>query len=816
MTGPLNITTEDQRYLEALYPDAPDDAWIVLSWGTASQLTHAWFRVAQREELLTCIRTERQRGEVYCGVGLRDPRITPHGTMRGTSDQVFALPALWVEMDHNEGVHASPYLPSPLVLQRFIDTLPFSFSLLISSGGGFHGYLLFKELWILDTPEERAKAHTLLKRFQRTLQMLAVAEGWHIDSTTDLSRILRPAGTLNHKSDPPRDVSILCEEVIRYNPSDISDAPWLAIIDEDNGHHDATHTAAQYATAPPVPVAPMVAGCAWLQHCRDDAATLSEPEWYAMLGLLGRCEGGAELAQTWSEPYPRYSARETRGKLKHALANGKARTCQNIRYDLNADAYCRACPAWSTIKSPIVLSMSPRTTDPFGTTLPPVGWPAAHSNGTPPTVAAPASPRGRPRDPASQADWYQEHIEPYVTPKTHIVKANNTTIMAFLRNHQRWQGQFWWDDMANKPMYQQTEITDHLITNIGAIFGSEHALPIANDLSLARCLVACCQDTHRDPLIEWLGTLAGWDGTPRLQTWLIDCAGVGNTKYNRFISHILPVSMIARAFDPGCIYRNVVIFEGPEEYRKSTFVASLVPKKGWHAEMTCSFDSKDAPMMIQGLWVAELSELDSLSRTEETRLKAFISATEDPYVPKFKIFRTAPKRRTIFVGTTNESSYLKSTTGNTRFLPIRIMHPIDVEEFVAMREQLFAEAMLYYGDHRASWWMMPDEVRDEAMVEREQRRQVSVYEADLAVWLEKTRFIQDTVFPAAILPVAHETSWTEIAVGFLKLDTPEKWKDINLQKQISQALKALGWQQKIVRRDGNLRRLWIYDAPLPF
>ena len=184
-------------------------------------------------------------------------------------------------------------------------------------------------------------------------------------------------------------------------------------------------------------------------------------------------------------------------------------------------------------------------------------------------------------------------------------------------------------------MLDTEPLSDYLVTKIGADFGRYHRMPIHNDSLMRRCLVACCYDHQRDLLREYLDDdVPGWDGVKRLESWLLDCAGLPDTAYHRFLSRMLPVSMIARGYEPGCLYRNVLVFEGPEEFRKSTFVQHLVPKKIWHTSFTASFDSKDAPVLIQGVWVAELTELDTLSRTQETRLKSFISDVEDAYVPK--------------------------------------------------------------------------------------------------------------------------------------------------------------------------------------
>ena len=56
---------------------------------------------------------------------------------------------------------------------------------------------------------------------------LAAQHGWKVDYMADLARLLRPAGTLNHKSGVPLPVTVLQETAFRYNPADIGEAAWL-------------------------------------------------------------------------------------------------------------------------------------------------------------------------------------------------------------------------------------------------------------------------------------------------------------------------------------------------------------------------------------------------------------------------------------------------------------------------------------------------------------------------------------------------------------------------------------------------------------
>src|SRR5690606_37935702 len=101
-------------------------------------------------------------------------------------------------------------------------------------------------------------------------------------------------------------------------------------------------------------IEPIVAACPWMRHCRDDAAWLPEPEWYAMLSIVGRCQNGEELAHEWSDPYPRYTEKETTKKLEHALTAAGPVTCARVE-ELTGGEWCRNCELRGLITSPIVL-----------------------------------------------------------------------------------------------------------------------------------------------------------------------------------------------------------------------------------------------------------------------------------------------------------------------------------------------------------------------------------------------------------------------------------------------------------------------------
>lgn len=82
--------------------------------------------------------------------------------------------------------------------------------------------------------------------------------------------------------------------------------------------------------------------CQFMRHCRENAAALSEPEWFLMLRILAQLgEKGLELAQEYSRPHPEYSAQKTQAKFLHALSKGYSVNCSDIQEFFQCSTSCK-------------------------------------------------------------------------------------------------------------------------------------------------------------------------------------------------------------------------------------------------------------------------------------------------------------------------------------------------------------------------------------------------------------------------------------------------------------------------------------------
>jgi len=244
----------------------------------------------------------------------------------------------------------------------------------------------------------------------------------------------------------------------------------------------------------------------------------------------------------------------------------------------------------------------------------------------------------------------------------------------------------------------------------------------------------------------------------------------------------------------------VVIFEGSQNIGKSKLVKTLAGEE-WYREVSGTLEGKEAHMLMKGAWVVELSEMDVLLRTEESRVKSFITMCNDEYVPKYANDPVKLARRTVLVGTINpegDGSYLRDQTGSTRYYPVRV-GAITIADIAAGREQLFAEALYWFQTHTADWWCIPEDAIEELERTREERRKEGVYEGPrLGEWLAKVK-----AGTTEVTAPFH----TEDVLRFCFNIPPERW-NTSMKDQVGKAIGKFGWMTKSSRARGSVQRLW--------
>lgn len=234
------------------------------------------------------------------------------------------------------------------------------------------------------------------------------------------------------------------------------------------------------------------------------------------------------------------------------------------------------------------------------------------------------------------------------------------------------------------------------------------------------------------PVREYLDALT-WDGTPRLEAWLLRYLGAEDNAYHRAVGPRWLISAVARIYVPGCKADCALILEGPQGIRKSSALMALAAP--WFTDRLSDLSSKDAAMETRGVWIIEIAELDTMGRAEVSTVKAFMSRTQDRFRPPYGKRLVDLPRQCVFAGSVNpEGGYLKDPTGGRRFWPV-VCNTIDLEALQRDRDQLWAEARDRFR-RSEPWWLESRELDALAAEEQAERYQGDAWDEPIQAYLE--------------------------------------------------------------------------------
>ncbi|WP_214730081.1 DUF927 domain-containing protein [Exiguobacterium sp. s168] len=325
-----------------------DGGYVAISYKGSNGFNTTAFPAGEWEKI-TSFSESKSDMDLYFALGLLG--TSPKRGQRGKIDDVVAIPGLWLDIDCAEGQHSAANLPTFEEAELKLLTAFPTPSILVHSGGGLHAYWLFPELASTKDKVERETIKKLSERFQKAfIRFAKETNGWKLDNTSDLARVLRIPGSMNHKNkETIKPVTILEASDQRYSIQELETA--ICKLESQVAPEQQPVSIAVTKDRKALLV-PMLKGCAVLRHFKKNAHRLSEAEWYDMTGLVSRTEEGPAEAHEWSKKDPRYSYEETEAKIQHALRDAGPATCRKLQ-EKHGMELCEGCPLLNQINSPI-------------------------------------------------------------------------------------------------------------------------------------------------------------------------------------------------------------------------------------------------------------------------------------------------------------------------------------------------------------------------------------------------------------------------------------------------------------------------------
>lgn len=232
-----------------------------------------------------------------------------------------------------------------------------------------------------------------------------------------------------------------------------------------------------------------------------------------------------------------------------------------------------------------------------------------------------------------------------------------------------------------------------------------------------------------NPVKDYLNSLPKWDGIERIKNILPDFLGAEDNDYTRTAFRKSLIACVARIYKPGCKFDYVLTLVGKEGVGKSTLLNKLGGE--WFSDNFGTLSGKESKEQLMGVWIMEISELAGLRKSAIETIKSYISTQEDRLRLAYGKNITEMPRKCVFFATTNDTDFLKGTTGNRRFWPINIginksTKSIHEEFTEGLRANVWAEAKYYFEKGESLW--LGKELEQYAKEQQEEHRETDPWE----------------------------------------------------------------------------------------
>jgi len=284
------------------------------------------------------------------------------GTFEGFSrkkESAVFFRSFFLDLDVGDDKDYADKGEANIALYKLIGAAGLPEPVVVDSGGGIHAY------WIMDKdiPADDWKIYSL------KFKALCLAH-INIDPvvSADASRVLRCPDSFNYKYNPPKQASLITEEIHVHSydefitlltdkeppkeiPTEVDkildllpkglDDETRTLLKMDNFAHMFDELADKSINDN---------GCNQIKFILENAATLEEPLWWAGLSIAKFCIDGDTAIHKMSEDYVKYNYEETEKKASSFPA---PRTCD--WFASNYPTRCDGCQYRGRIKTPIVL-----------------------------------------------------------------------------------------------------------------------------------------------------------------------------------------------------------------------------------------------------------------------------------------------------------------------------------------------------------------------------------------------------------------------------------------------------------------------------
>ncbi len=269
--------------------------------------------------------------------------------------------------------------------------------------------------------------------------------------------------------------------------------------------------------------------------------------------------------------------------------------------------------------------------------------------------------------------------------------------------------------------------------------------------------------------------------------------GTSDPLYDSFLKKTL-IGAVARTYEPGCKNDTALVLQGKQGIYKSTFLRVLGGE--WFDDSMGDGRNKDDLIILHKCWIQEWGEIERVfGKRQAGELKAFITRQTDTFRQPYAMTASECPRRSIIVGSVNDSQFLVDPTGNRRYwvIPIKVKR-INIHRLKQERDAIWAAALSAYRSGEP-WWLSPDE-EELSTANNQQFQIVDEWESPISNYIE----------------LRQQVSITEILTNVFNYELGKI--DRSSQMRVSTILTSVGWK-KVGRKQHQGRRQIVWQPGIP-
>ena len=173
------------------------------------------------------------------------------------------------------------------------------------------------------------------------------------------------------------------------------------------------------------------------------------------------------------------------------------------------------------------------------------------------------------------------------------------------------------------------------------------------------------------------------------------------------------VGCVAIAHNTGTTnLQGVLVLKGGQGIGKTTFARKLLPSIGsdWFIEgLSINTKDKDSVMLATSFWLAELGEFsETFRKSSFDELKQFLTRSQDEIRAPYAEHAKNEPRRTAFIATVNDDTFLADKTGNRRYWVIDL-DSIDLDTPIAVK-LLWGAVMALWKSGKVNYGLTLEEI----------------------------------------------------------------------------------------------------------